>query len=271
VFTRGALADASTQDPSSPRPTPIDALGSDIIEAFTGTSLVIEGGAVLATGAMAFSGADQAIRVAVQEHLVAPAYADASFYAGYLVPAVVAPGAYVVGLLAHDAAVTGAGSAAVQALGVSLVTMAFLKIAVGRVYPLDGGDPNAPDRLDHPSYAHTFHPFQSAWPLPSWPSGHTIGTLSVAAALTGYFPDKVWIPLVGYPLGMGIGFGMMVGDRHWASDVLSGALLGHAIGFAIGRAYRRRARSETAPPAGDFDVVPLVGRGETGAALRFAW
>jgi membrane-associated phospholipid phosphatase len=265
-----ALADPPLSSPRPSMPTPFDALGSDVVDAFSGYNLLFHGGAILATGLMAFSGADQAIRVGVQEHLVAPAYADAALYAGYLVPGIVAPGIYVVGLLAHDPTVTGAGSATVQALGVSLVTMAFLKIAVGRVYPLNGEAPNAPDRLDHPAYAHTFHPFQSAWPLPAWPSGHTIGTVSVAAALAGYFPDSIWIPLVGYPLGLGIGFGMVVGDRHWASDAIAGALIGHAIGYSIGRAYRRRARGEPTVAEG-LQIVPLLAPGQAGAAVRLAW
>jgi membrane-associated phospholipid phosphatase len=269
ALTANARADL-LDGPPPPVPTPIDALGSDLVEAFSGYNLFYYGGAVLGTGVMAFSGADQAIRVRVQEHLALPAYGDTALYAGYIIPAVVAPSVYLVGLASHNSTVTGAGSAAVQALGVSLVTMGLLKIAVGRVYPLNGGDPNASDRLDHPSYAHTFQPFQSAWPLPAWPSGHTIGTISVVAALSGYFPDQLWIPLLGYPLGVGIGVGMVVGDRHWASDVLAGALIGHAIGYSIGRSFRRRSKGGVATRDA-LELVPLLAPGEAGVALQFGW
>ena len=210
------------------------------------------------------------IRVGVQEHLASRAFGNVSYYAGYIVPAAVAPGLYLVGLVAKDPVVAGAGSASVQSLGVALLTMAFLKVGVGRAYPLNGGDPNAPDRLDHPDYAHTFYPFRNLWPLPAWPSGHTIGTISIAAALTAYFPEQGWIPAIGYPLGVAIGCGLVASDQHWASDVIAGALIGHAIGYSIGKAFRQRVRGETRRTA-DFDVVPLIEPGFAGIALHAPW
>jgi membrane-associated phospholipid phosphatase len=190
-------------------------------------------------------------------------------------PAVVAPAAYLTGLVTGDRDMTGAGSAALQALGVALLTTGVLKIAVGRPYPLNGGDPNAPDRLEHPEYARQFHPFGSFWPLPSWPSGHTSATTAIAAALTAYYPDDIWIPLVGYSVAIAIGFGLVDGDRHWTSDVVSGALVGHAIGYSIGGSFRRRARGETRGETSDrrnrLELAPLLGRGLVGAALVRAW
>ncbi|MGD0524274.1 MAG: phosphatase PAP2 family protein [Polyangiaceae bacterium] len=265
-------AEAQPAPTPPPLPTPIDAVGADLVADFTGTNLFFYGGAVAGTGVMAFGGVDQAIRVGVQEHLVVSGYGDLANVAGYVVPLVVAPALYLVGLAAHDRKTAGAGSAAIQALAVALLTTAVLKVGVGRVYPLNGGDPEAPDRLDHPSYAHDFRPFQSlALPTgPAWPSGHTVGTTAVAAALTGYYPEEPWIPFVGYPAALAIGFGLVDGDRHWASDVLAGALIGHAIGFTTGRAFRRRLLGQAT--AGDGPVlVPLVGTGVTGLAVQGAW
>ena len=265
-----ALADPPV--PTLALPTPIDALGPDLVEAFTGYNLLLYGGAVAATGVMAFGGADHAIRVGVQRALVVPAYGAASVYAGYLLPLVVAPGVYLIGLAAHDRKTAGAGSAALQSLVVAIVTTAVLKVGVGRAYPLDGGDPGAPDRLDHPEYAHTFRPFQSlAVPTgPAWPSGHTVATTAVAAALTGYYPDEPWIPLVGYPVALAVGFGLVDGDHHWASDVLAGALIGHAIGYTTGRAFRRRLLGQSGQGEGPR-LVPLAGMGVTGIAVQGMW
>jgi membrane-associated phospholipid phosphatase len=257
--------------PSTPMPTPVDGLGADLIEAFTGTNLLFYGGAVAATGVMAFGGADQAIRVGVQRNLMAPPYADGAFYAGYVLPATVAPAIYIAGLVAHDPLTAGAGSAALQALVTTLFATGILKIATGRPYPLNGGDPNASDRLDHPSYARQFRPFQILWPLPSWPSGHTSATVSIAAALTAYYPDQVWIPLVGYPVALLVGLGMVDGDRHWASDVVAGALIGHAVGYSIGAAFRRRARAGTAADTRGLTVVPLAAPTYCGLAASAVW
>jgi membrane-associated phospholipid phosphatase len=261
------IAAGTTTVSNSPTPTPIDAIGADIADAFTGYNLFFFGGAVAGTGIMAFSGADHAIRVGVQQSLAAPAYAETSFYAGYVVPAIVAPTVWIVGLATRDREVTGAGSAAVQALAVTLVTVTVLKVGVGRVYPLNGGDPNAPDRLQHPEYAHELRPFQSI--DAAWPSGHTAATMSIAAALTAYYPDRLWIPFVGYPLALAIGFGVIDRDSHWASDVLAGGLIGHAIGYSIGRAFRRRAHGESEQQG--VELVPLVGGRMQGIGIGATW
>ncbi|HEY3817447.1 MAG TPA: phosphatase PAP2 family protein [Polyangiaceae bacterium] len=272
ILSNGKTARAQPASSSGRQPTPIDAVGADLVEDFTGYNLLFYGGAVAATGVMAFGGADQAIRVGVQEHLSLPVYGDVSNYVGYLLPVIVAPGVYLVGLAVHDPKVVGAGSAAVQALVVAILTTAVLKVGVGRVYPLNGGDPSAPDRLDHPSYAHDFRPFQSlSLPTgPAWPSGHTVGTTAVAAALTGYYPDELWIPFVGYPVALAIGFGLVDGDRHWASDVLAGALIGHAIGYTTGRAFRRRLTGQGSGADGPR-LVPLASPGMTGLAVQGDW
>jgi membrane-associated phospholipid phosphatase len=251
-------------------PTPVDALGADVLDALTGPNLLLFGGAVAATDVMAFGGADHAIRVSVQQRLVAPAYADGSLYAGYIVPALVAPGVYLTGLAIGDATAAGAGSAAVQALAVTVIATAILKVGVGRGYPLAGGDPRAPDRLDHPEYARQFRPFQTLWPLPAWPSGHATGTVSVAAALSAYYPDQLWIPCLGYPVALAIGFGLVDGDRHWASDVVAGALIGHAIGYATGRAFRRRLLGLAGGRA-EPTLVPVLGTGTVGLAVSGPW
>jgi membrane-associated phospholipid phosphatase len=253
-------------------PTPIDALDGDVLDAFSGTNLIFYGTAVAATGVMAFSGADQAIRVGVQRHMAFAPYGDASVVAGYVVPVVTAPAIYVVGLAVHDRETAGAGSAAVQALAVTFVTTGLLQWGVGRDFPLNGGSPAAPDLLDHPEVAHEFRPFQTfAWPPGAWPSGHTSATISVAAALTAYYPGKPWIPAIGYPLGLAIGFGMVDGDHHWASDVVAGALLGHAIGWSVGRAFRRRLTSGAVETPGGISVLPQLGARSLGVSAVGTW
>lgn len=227
-------------EPSTP--SPFDGLGDNAAHAFTGTRLLWYAAAVGATAGMSPSGADHALRVDVQRHLAAPAYGDAAYYTGYIAPVVVAPGLYVVGLLADDRDTTGAGAAAIQALAMTVVITTTLKIVTGRPFPLHGGDPRAADRLDHPEYAREFNFFQPTRGL-AWPSGHASASFSIAAALTAYRPDEPWIPAVAYPVAAGIGVGMVVGDHHWASDVIAGALLGQGIGWSVGQGFRR-ARGE---------------------------
>jgi membrane-associated phospholipid phosphatase len=249
-------------------PTPIDAVGADVAEAFTGTNLIFYGAAVAETGAMAFGGGDHAVRVFVRTNLVAPAWCDVANVAGYVLPVVVAPAIWGLGLAAKDDAAIGAGSAAVQALALTAATTVLLKWSTGRSYPLHGGDPHAPDVLDHPGYARDFRPFNvdGDW---AWPSGHTAATTSVVAALSAWDPDHIAIPLVGYPIATAIGLGMVDGDRHWASDVLAGGLIGYAIGSSVGASFRRRARGER-EGARAIRLVPL-GAGTVGLAVAGAW
>jgi membrane-associated phospholipid phosphatase len=254
-----ALPGSARATPDPPIPTPVDGLGEDVARAFTGPSLLFYGGAVVATGAMAFGGADQAIRTGLQRSTDWPVYGDVAVLAGYILPAALAPTLYVVGLAADHRGLAGAGSAALQALAVTVVATGALKLAVGRTYPADGGDATA------------FYPFQrlDLPVLPSWPSGHTSACISVAASLTAYYPDQIWIPLVGYPLGLAIGFGLIEGDHHWASDVVAGALIGHAIGYSIGKSFRARVGGAGRTTT-DITLVPMAG-GVYGLALVGGW
>jgi membrane-associated phospholipid phosphatase len=249
-----ALAVASAG--SAPFPTPIDALGRDLGDAFGGTHLLFYAGAVGASAAMALGGADQAIRDGVQEHFASRAYGNTAVVVGYVLPVVVAPGVWLTGAALGDRASAGAGSAAVQSLAVTAASVFVLKVSVGRVYP--------------PENAHTFTPLQSwRWPFPAWPSGHGAAVTSVVAALAGYYgADELWIPFVGYPVALAVGLGLLSGDEHWASDLLAGAVLGQCIGWSIGRAFRARARGEPPPT---LSLVPMMAPSSQGVAISGTW
>src|SRR5438046_2524775 len=83
----------SAQD--EPMPTPIDRLGANVVDAFTGTNLFFYGGAIAATGLMAWGGADHSIRRWAQQDLRVKIYGDASYYFGYIAPVIVAPAVYL--------------------------------------------------------------------------------------------------------------------------------------------------------------------------------
>jgi hypothetical protein len=247
---------APAPDERPPFPTPIDAVGADLAHAFGGYNLLFYGGAIAGSAALAFSGADASIRDGVQEHLGSRAYGNAATVTGYVLPVAVAPAVWLTGLAVRDRAASGAGSAAVQALVVTVATTFVLKVSVGRDYPPDG--------------VHTFHPFQSwSWPFPAWPSGHMSSATSVVAALTGYYgTEELWIPFVGYPLALAIGFGMLSGDEHWTSDLFAGAVIGQCIGWSIGRAFRARALGK-APPA--VSLAPLGSASSQGLVIQGVW
>ncbi|HEX8792100.1 MAG TPA: phosphatase PAP2 family protein [Polyangiaceae bacterium] len=241
---------------SAPLPTPLDAVGSDLLEAFGGTNLLFYAGAVGASAGLAFSGADESIRDATREHLASSTYGTAASLAGYILPLTVAPGTWLVGVVLHERDAAGAGSAALQALAVASATTFVLKVGVGREYP--------------PNEAHAFAPFQIwSWPFAAWPSGHMASAFSVVGALTAYYGSgELWIPFVGYPVAAAVGVGLLSGDEHWASDLLAGAVIGQCIGWSIGRAFRARERVDATP---SLSLAPMVAPSLRGLALTGQW
>jgi membrane-associated phospholipid phosphatase len=241
---------------AAPLPTPVDALGSDLAGAFGGINLLFYAGAVGGSAAMAFSGADESLRQATQEHFASSTYGTGASLFGYILPLTVAPGTWLAGVVLGDRDAAGAGSAAVQALAVASATTFVLKVSVGRVYP--------------PGDAHAFAPFQIwSWPFAAWPSGHATSAFSVVAALTGYYgSDELWIPFVGYPAAVAIGLGLLAGDEHWTSDLLAGAVIGQCIGWSIGRAFRARVRGEATP---GLSLAPMMSPSLRGFAITGTW
>jgi hypothetical protein len=71
---------------------------------------------------------------------------------------------------------------------------------------------------------------------------------------------------------MATGVGMMVADRHWASDVVAGALMGQAIGWSVGAGFRESVQTHDPGngTAARLRVVPLSGR-VTGLAVLGEW
>jgi len=249
VFTAGTAR-------AEPLATPLDGIGAHAARSFQGENLVLYAAAVAGTGALAFGGVDHSFRVAVQRQISAPALEDAAYYGGAVTPVVVSGGLYLAAVAASDQELAGAGSAALQALALTFGATVLLKVATGRPFPLHGEARDAPDQLDHPERAREFFRSPFDWNV-AWPSGHTSASVSVVAALSAYFPDNGAVPLIGYPLALGVGFGMIAADSHWASDVVAGALLGQAIGWTVGTGFRRRHASPRGNERSKWTIVPL--------------
>jgi membrane-associated phospholipid phosphatase len=250
----------------TPLPSPLDAVGDDALSAVGGWQWLYLAGAVAATASMSPTGADHAIRVAVQRHARVPAWGDAAYYGGYILPVLLPVSVYVGGLIADDRTYAGAGAAAIQALAFTELVTVVLKVGVGRPFPLNGGNPSAPDRLEHPEYAHSYTPFGFEGRY-AWPSGHTAAAMSIAAALTAYSDDPVLVGAVSYPVAAAIAFGMLTGDHHWASDIVAGGLIGQGIGWSVGKSFATRGRAARGASATTFEVVPWVSQGVQGVVV----
>ena len=127
------------------------------------------------------------------------------------------------------------GAALIQGLSETLLVIGLTKWTTGRIWPLAGRAPEDPEVLEHPEDGRTWRPFQEG--LGAFPSGHTAFFFAAASAFRASSPDIGLWRYAGYPFAAAMGFAMWYGDHHWASDVISGALLGEAIGGAAGRTW----------------------------------
>jgi membrane-associated phospholipid phosphatase len=249
----GLLGSRAAAEPCA-NGAPYDRLGRTA-ENFVGLrSLALIGAAAVPPVAMVPTGADHELRVYAQTELggrhglepVTP-----------LVPYVLA-GATLVGYgasLVFDACGPRRTQAAMlQAFVLSAAVTLSLKVVIGRQWPNGGLDPSLPDRLAHSDRAREFNPFQLG--IAAFPSGHSATTFALAAALRAANPDGGIGVFLGYPVAIGVGFGMWLGDHHWVSDIVSGALMGEAIGGAVGTAFAGEGEREVA-----FSVWPLVSGG----------
>lgn len=203
---------------------------------------------------LAPTGADHQLRLVAQRDLFGkPRLEPVSVWTPYVLGAGVLAG-YTVGLATGSCAVQRALAPILQAGFLTYGVVGFLKIGVGRQWPNGGADPNAPDRLEQPQRAQDFAPFQRG--IGAWPSGHTAIMFAGAAAFRASNPELGWWSFAGYPLAIGVASGMWLGDHHWASDIVSGAMLGEAIGSSVGRSF-----SEALGVPGALSFAPFQGSG----------
>src|SRR5512138_3722189 len=110
-----AMTSCATRAVEHPRvmPTPIDGLGTDVADAFSGYNLLYYGAAVGATGALAFSGADHRIHVATSRTNEDRPWTKTASIAGYVLPTVTPTALWLAGLGLRDRELAGAGAAAI--------------------------------------------------------------------------------------------------------------------------------------------------------------
>jgi membrane-associated phospholipid phosphatase len=140
--------------------------------------------------------------------------------------------AYGVGRVAGWKNVADLGLHTVEALSVAGLTTVILDGLVARARPFVVGDSNSTDF----HFGHGFgnHDRQS------FPSGHATSGFAFASTVTSesarWWPHATWIvgPLM-YGAATLSGFSRMYDDRHWASDIISGAAIGTFAGIKVVR------------------------------------
>ncbi len=125
-----------------------------------------------------------------------------------------------------------------------------LKRAVGRARP---GEEVGAFRFD---------PFSA---YQSFPSGEATQAFAIASVVAAH-SDRVWVDVLAWSYAGAIAWERLNLDRHWASDVLAGALLGAGVGRWVAQ---RRWQEGT--PGAVVTVAPLAIPNGWGVQVAIRW
>jgi membrane-associated phospholipid phosphatase len=167
---------------------------------------------------------------------------DAAYLTGLLA------GLYIAGEIAPSRGLRKTAVLSLESLAVSGAVVLSLKCLLGRARP-DRGLP-----------ANHFEPFAFASGYMSLPSGHAAAAFAVATSLARRVDGLVADALL-YGLAGAVAFSRVHDNRHWASDVVLGAVLGHVIALEVS-ALNDGGR-------GGVSVSAAIAPGSCGLALRF--
>jgi len=136
---------------------------------------------------------------------------------------------YVVGFVADSRSLRDAAMGCASAHQAQLVIHQLTLHAVQRERPLtSGGDP------------YDFQWGEGPWDRHAFYSGHAANIMACVGYWNTRFDMGAVEPAL-YALALGIAFGRMADQRHWASDIAVGTIFGHAVGTTVGRRARKRA------------------------------
>ncbi len=143
------------------------------------------------------------------------------------------------GLVFKDPKAKETGYLAASAMLQTFLVDNFLKGLTGRQRPFFA---DGEDRWSGPvGFWKRFDKDESARYI-SFPSGHTASAFALATVVAMQYRGEPWVPVLAYSIAASVGFSRMALDRHWASDVLFGAVVGHLVSRLVVRNHRRRQR-----------------------------
>jgi membrane-associated phospholipid phosphatase len=170
---------------------------------------------------------------------------------------------YVVGRARGNKALADVGLHGTEALVIGTVVGGVMKIALGRARPHVYEEPNPRAfRLGR-----GLQGFSDDWQ--SFPSGHTIAAFAAAAAVTSetnrYWPGYTWLIAPAMYGGAALaGVSRMYHNRHWATDVITGAAIGTFAGLKVVRYHHTNPDNRIDRVLLNFSIAPApAGGGRT--------
>lgn len=92
----------------------------------------------------------------------------------------------------------------------------------------------------------------------AFPSGHTATAFALATTLSQVFKDKKWVAIASYSIATIAGLSRIHDNKHWATDVFSGAILGYFTSKAIIKNEKKNGRKISFHPSTQFSNPTLT-------------
>ncbi len=95
-------------------------------------------------------------------------------------------------------------------------------------------------------------------------SGHTSGAFSLATVIAEVYKDKPIVPVLAYGVAALTAYARMHDQKHWATDVMAGAVAGHLVTKILIRTLEKSERTGSG-----FIITPELGSDYAG--MRVEW
>ena len=199
-------------------------------------------------------------------------------FMGQPAPQIIGVGLFATGKIIHSNRTQRLGLHGFEAMLMSNVITTTIKGLAGRERPIKGielGGQHDPDNFKF------FRGFTGGSGYQSFPSGHATTAFAAASAVTSEITEwqheSNWSPTV--PLVVGItmyggatmvGWARMYKDKHWASDVMAGAMIGTFSGIKVVRYSYRHPHNWADKTLLSANVVPMTD-GRTAVAWNISF
>jgi len=131
-------------------------------------------------------------------------------------------------MLGNDKKLQDAAFTSVQAQVTSLIFVGATKLIFGR---------HRPDAGNGPRHFNPFSDFDAAFP-----SGHTSTAFALVTPWIYYYPNPLTYALLILPASTAVS--RIVLDRHWFTDVLTGAVIGTLVGITLAKWHKELAEQK---------------------------
>ncbi len=153
----------------------------------------------------------------------------------YLIP--IFGSVYLYGLAAKNPEAETAALTTGKAIVISATYSFVFKNIFQRKRPYDADPPDA---------GYWGGPF-NGFHYNAFPSGHATVAFAAATAISTYYKDKIWIGITSYSLATLVGVSRIYDNKHWASDVVAGAMLGYGIGRLVANKQKKQSYFSFSP------------------------